>query len=70
LSDIPLQIAVELGRVAISADEVVALKVGQVLDLNRLPNEPVDLSVNGKAVARGELVEVEGHLGVRVISLT
>ncbi len=70
LNDIPLQIAVELARVPVTAEEVVSLKVGQVVDLNRVPGEPVDLSVNGKIVARGELVEVEGHLGVRILSLT
>ncbi len=69
LNDIPLQIAVELARVPVTAEEVVSLRVGQVLDLNRVPGEPVELSVNGKIVARGELVEVEGHLGVRVLSL-
>jgi type III secretion system YscQ/HrcQ family protein len=69
LADIPLQLAVELARVPVTADEVVALKVGQVIELHRSPGEPVELSVNGKVVARGELVEVEGQLGVRVLSL-
>ncbi len=69
LNDIPLQIAVELARVPITAEQVVSLRVGQVVDLNRLPGEPVELSVNGKIVARGELVEVEGHLGVRILSM-
>jgi flagellar motor switch protein FliM len=69
LADIPLQLAVELARVPVTADEVVALKVGQVIELQRSPGEPVELSVNGKVVARGELVEVEGQLGVRVLSL-
>ena len=46
-----------------------ALQVGQVVDLNRVAGEPVEMSVNGKVVARGELVEVEGHLGVRILSL-
>jgi flagellar motor switch protein FliM len=69
LNDIPLQIAVELARVPLTAEEVVALKVGQVIDLNRVAGEPIDLSVNGKIVARGELVEVDGNLGVRVLSL-
>lgn len=69
LADIPLQIAVELARVAVSADEVVALRVGHVIELHRSAGEPVELSVNGKVVARGELVEVEGQLGVRVLSL-
>jgi flagellar motor switch protein FliM len=69
LGDVPLQIAVELARVPVSAEEIVALRPGQVIELNRSPGEPVELSVNGKVVARGELVEVEGHLGVRVLSL-
>jgi type III secretion system YscQ/HrcQ family protein len=69
LADIPLQLAVELARVPVTADEVVAMKVGQVIELHRSPGEPVELSVNGKVVARGELVEVEGQLGVRVLSL-
>ncbi len=69
LNDIPLQISVELARVPVSAEDVVSLKVGLVIDLNRMPGEPIDLSVNGKIVARGELVEIEGNLGVRVLSL-
>lgn len=69
IDDIPLQIVVELARIPVTAEQVVALKVGQVVDLNRVPGEPVELSVNGKVVARGELVEVEGHLGVRILSL-
>ena len=69
LGDIPLQVTVELGRVAFSAEEVVSLHVGQIIDLNRVPNEPVELSVHGKVVARGELVEVEGQVGVRILSL-
>lgn len=69
LADVPLQIAVELARVSVSAEDVVSLRVGQVLDLGRLPNEPVELSVNNTIVARGELVEVEGQMGVRILSL-
>ncbi len=69
LNDIPLSLAVEIGRVPITAEEVVSLKAGQVIDLNRVPGEPLDLSVGGKVVARGELVEIEGNLGVRVLSL-
>jgi flagellar motor switch protein FliM len=69
LNDIPLQIAVELSRMPVTAEQVVSLRVGQVMDLGRVPGEPVDLSVNGKVVARGELVEVEGHMGVRILSL-
>ncbi|MBL8917715.1 MAG: type III secretion system cytoplasmic ring protein SctQ [Myxococcaceae bacterium] len=69
LNDVPLQIAVEVGRLPISAEDVVGLKVGHVFDLNRQVGEPLDLSVNGKVVARGELVEIEGNLGIRIVSL-
>jgi flagellar motor switch protein FliM len=70
LNDIPLHVAVEMARVQITAEEVVALRVGQVITLGRTPGDPVDLSVNGKIVAHGELVEVEGQLGVRVTALS
>ena len=69
MNDIPLQISVELGRVSTTAEEVVALKVGHVFDLNRVAGEPLDLSVHGKVVARGELVEIDGNLGIRILSL-
>jgi type III secretion protein Q len=69
LNDIPLQISVEMGRVPISAEEIVGLKVGHVFDLNRSAGEPLDLSVNGKVIAQGELVEIEGTLGIRILSL-
>ncbi len=69
MNDIPLQISVELARVAVSAEEVVALKVGHVFDLQKNAGEPLDLSVNGRIVARGELVEIDGNLGIRIISL-
>jgi len=69
LADIPLSIAVEVARVPVTAEAVVGLKTGQVIDLNKVPGEPVELSVNGKIIARGELVDIEGHLGVKVLSL-
>lgn len=69
LGDVPLQLTVELARLPMTAEAVVGLRVGQVLDLERGSAEPVELSINGKVVARGELVEVEGQLGVRVQSL-
>jgi type III secretion system YscQ/HrcQ family protein len=68
LSDIMLQIVIELARVPITADQVVGLHVGQVLELHRGPGAPVALSANGKVIAQGELVEVEGQLGVRILS--
>lgn len=69
MNDIPLQISIELARLPITAEDVLGLKVGHVFDLQRTAGEPLDLSVNGRIVARGELVEVDGNLGVRIISL-
>lgn len=70
LNDVPLQVVVELARLPITAEDLVSLHVGKILDLGRAPGEPVDLSVNGKIVARGELVEVEGQLGVRIVAMS
>ncbi len=69
LNDVPLQVVVELGRLPITAEELVALHAGKVLELGKKPGDPVELSVNGKVVAHGELVEIEGQLGVRISTL-
>ena len=70
LGDIPMVAVVELGRVQLTADEVVRLRSGQLIEIGRSPTEPVDLVVNGKLVAKGELVEIEGSLGVKLVSLS
>lgn len=64
LSEIPIEISVELGRITLTAREAVALRPGQTLRLDRRPGDPVELRVGPKLVARGELVEVDGDLGV------
>jgi flagellar motor switch protein FliM len=69
LGDIPVAVIVELGRVQLTADEVIRLRAGQLIELGRSPTEPVDLVVNGKLIAKGELVEIEGALGVKLLNL-
>lgn len=69
LDDITVAMVVELGRVMVSAADVVQLRPGQVIELARAPGEPVDLVVDGKRVGKGELVEIDGELGVRILSL-
>ena len=69
LRDIAAPVVVELGRIRMNAAQVVRLHKGQVLRLARGPNDPVDLVVNGKLFARGELIEVEGELGVRLVQI-
>ncbi len=69
LEDITVALVVELGRVMVSAADVVQLRPGQVIELSRAPAEPVDLVVDGKRIGKGELVEIDGELGVRILSL-
>ena len=69
LNDVPLPVVVELGRIKTTAGDIVKLRPGHILELRRAPNDPVDITVNGKMVGKGELVEVEGELGVRLLSL-
>ena len=69
LNDVPVNVVVELGRVQLTADEVIRLSTGHIVELGRSPAEPVDLVVNGRLLAKGELVEIEGALGVKILSL-
>lgn len=62
----PVLVRVEVGSVSLSAREWAALEPGDVIETGRRINEPVVLRVAGREVARGELVEIEGELGVRI----
>lgn len=64
--DSPIVVRVEVGAVSLSAREWAALRPGDVIETGRRINEPVVLRVAGREVARGELVEIDGELGVRV----
>jgi type III secretion system YscQ/HrcQ family protein len=70
LGDLTVAMVVELGRVDVSASDVLALRPGQVVELSRSPGDPVDLVVDGKRLGKGEVVEIEGELGVRILSLS
>lgn len=69
LSDVPVPLVAELGRIQCRARDIMYMQVGQILELNRSPHEPIDLVVQGQSIGRGELVEVDGKLGIRIISL-
>jgi len=64
--DAPLVVRVEVGAVTLSAAEWAALATGDVVALGRRVHEPVVLRIAGTEVARGELVDIEGELGVRI----
>ena len=70
LRDVAAPVAVELGRIRMNVAQVARLRSGQILRLTRGPHDPVDLVVQGKLYARGELIEVDGELGVRLIQVT
>jgi flagellar motor switch protein FliN len=70
LADIQVQLSVELGRARVPLRDLLSLTPGAVLTLERAAGEPVDVLVNGKVVARGEVVVVDGDFGVRVNEIT
>ncbi len=67
--DISLQVTVELGRARMKIAEILALRNGSVIELDRLAGEPADILVNGTLIARGEVVVVDEKFGVRVIEV-
>lgn len=69
LMDVPMEVAVELGRTTLQVKEILNLGQGSIIELERLAGEPVDLLVNGRLVARGEVVVIDENFGVRVTSI-
>ena len=66
LLDVPLEVTAELGRTSKSIKEILDFSPGTIIELNRLAGEPIDVLVNGKFVARGEVVVIEEAFGIRV----
>jgi len=69
LMDVNLPISIELGRTKMAISDILALGPGSVVELNKLAGEPVDLLVNYKIVARGEVVVIDENFGVRITQL-
>ena len=69
LRELPVQVTCEIGRVTLSAKEVLELRPGAVLPVGRPLAGPVDLTAGGRVLARGELVDVEGEIGVRITEI-
>ena len=66
LSDIELELCVEIGRARLPLRQLLALTPGSVVELDRALGEPVDVLVNGKLVARGQIVTIADEFGVRL----
>lgn len=69
LMDVNLPIAIELGRTKMSIADILALGPGSVVELNKLAGEPVELLVNQRVVAKGEVVVIDENFGVRITQL-
>lgn len=69
LLDVRLPISVELGRTEMEVKDILECGPGTVIELSKLAGEPVDIYINGRLVAQGEVVVVDEHFGVRVTSL-
>ncbi|TAH69600.1 MAG: flagellar motor switch phosphatase FliY [Anaerolineaceae bacterium] len=70
LMDVPLEVTVELGRTSKSIKDILDFAPGTIIELNRLAGEPIDVLVNGKFVAKGEVVVMEEAFGIRVTEIT
>ena len=69
LLDIPLQLSVELGRTKRSVKEILDLASGSIIELDKLAGEPVDILVNNRLIAKGEVVVIDENFGVRITDI-
>jgi flagellar motor switch protein FliN/FliY len=69
LLDIELDVSIELGRADLSIKKILELAPGSIVELERMAGEPVDLMVNNRVVAKGEVVIVDENFGIRIVSL-
>lgn len=69
LLDVQLDVSIELGRTKMSIKRILELGPGSIIELDRMAGEPVDLLVNDKVVAKGEVVVVDENFGIRIVSL-
>ena len=69
LSEIPMELSVEIGRTHMTVGETLDLRIGSVVTLERLAGETADLLVNGSAIARGEVVVIDEQYGLRITEI-
>jgi len=69
LLDVPLDAAIELGKTQMTIEEILRLTKGSVIELDKLASEPVEFLVNGKVIARGEVVVIDDNFGIRITEI-
>lgn len=67
--DVPLEVSVELGRTKKNIRDILALSSGSLIELNKLAEEPVDIFINGKKIAYGEVVVIDENFGVKITGI-
>ena len=69
IMDVPLEVTVELGRTKKSIKEILEFTPGTIVELDKIAGEPIDVLVNGKMVAKGEVVVIEESFGIRITDI-
>jgi len=69
LHDIPMTVTIEVGRLKLPVKEFLRLGPASVVDLKKIAGEPFEIAINGRVVARGEVVMVEQSSGVRIVEV-
>lgn len=69
IMDIPIELSVEVGRKKLPLRALLNMSQGSIIELDKLADELLELKVNGKIVARGEVVEVNGKFGLRIVEV-
>ncbi len=69
LKDLQLNVYIELGRTKMQIKDILELERGYVIELEKLASEPVDIFVNNKKIAEGEVVVIDKHFGIRITNL-
>ena len=69
IKDVPLEVTVELGRTSKSISDILEFAPGTIIELDKIAGEPIDILVNGKFVAKGEVVVIEESFGVRIMEI-
>lgn len=67
--DVPVELSVEIGRTTMTIRETLEIGPGAIITLNKMTGEPVDLFVNGRRIARGEVVAIDEEFGLRVTQI-
>lgn len=69
LEGVALELEVQLARIPVTIDQLLRLRSGQIIELHRWPKDPVELVLDDRSLARGEIVDIDGRLGIRVLSV-